>query len=64
MEYLVKLSNLDISAAQRTTIDGLFSTVNDIERVADHADNIAELAMERVSNNYALVKRPLVNLIP
>lgn len=62
MEYLVKLSNLDISAAQRTTIDGLFSTVNDIERVADHADNIAELAMERVSNNYAFSEKAIGEL--
>jgi len=51
MNYLVKLSNSDISQAQRTTIDGLFSTVNDIERVADHADNIAELAIERVNSD-------------
>ena len=62
MEYLVKLSNLDISAAQRTTIDGLFSTVNDIERVADHADNIAELAIERVSNNYAFSEKAIGEL--
>jgi len=52
MTYLVKLSNLDISQAQRTAIDGLFSTVNDIERVADHADNIAELAIERVNGDF------------
>ncbi len=51
MEYLVKLSNSDIAPMQRVAIDGLFSTVNDIERVADHADNIAELAIERVSQD-------------
>lgn len=45
MEYLIKLSNSNVSIAQREQIDGLFSTINDIERVGDHADNIAELAV-------------------
>lgn len=42
--YLVKLSNLSISAEEHSTITGLFHTVSDIERVGDHAENIAELA--------------------
>ena len=47
-EYLVKLSNTSsISLASRTKVDGLFSTINDIERVGDHADNIAELSIEK-----------------
>ncbi len=46
LDYLVKLSNTDgVSLAQREIIDGLFSTVKDIERVGDHADNLAELAL-------------------
>ncbi len=42
--YLVKLSNLSISEQEHGTITGLFHTVSDIERVGDHAENIAELA--------------------
>jgi phosphate:Na+ symporter len=42
--YLVKLSNVSISEQEHGTITGLFHTVSDIERVGDHADNIAELA--------------------
>lgn len=42
--YLVKLSNLSISEEEHGTITGLFHTVSDIERVGDHAENIAELA--------------------
>ncbi|WP_072725179.1 Na/Pi cotransporter family protein [Tepidibacter thalassicus] len=45
MEYIIKLSNKSVSAVNREIIDGLFHTINDIERVGDHADNIAELAM-------------------
>ncbi|BEP28718.1 Na/Pi cotransporter family protein [Helicovermis profundi] len=46
-EYLVKLSNTSVSQNSRERIDGLFSTINDIERVGDHADNIAELSIEK-----------------
>ena len=42
--YLVKLSNLSLSEQEHSTITGLFHTVSDIERVGDHAENIAELA--------------------
>lgn len=44
-DYLVKLSNKDINESDRKYIDGLFNSVNDIERIGDHADNIAELAV-------------------
>ena len=48
--YLVKLSNTSLSAEQHTMVDGLFNTINDIERVGDHADNIAELAIFRLEH--------------
>lgn len=48
--YLVKLSNTDISLGNRETVDGLFYTINDIERVGDHAENIAELAQFAIDN--------------
>ncbi|KAB3537691.1 Na/Pi cotransporter family protein [Alkaliphilus pronyensis] len=49
--YLVKLSNTNISNRNREIVDGLFHTVNDIERVGDHAENIAELAQYKIDNN-------------
>ncbi|SDY25530.1 Na/Pi cotransporter family protein [Tindallia californiensis] len=48
--YLVKLSNRDLSPDQRETVDGLFHTINDIERVGDHAENIAELSQFKIDN--------------
>ena len=42
--YLVKLSNVTLSEQEHSIITGLFHTVSDIERVGDHAENIAELA--------------------
>ncbi|PAB60789.1 Na/Pi cotransporter family protein [Anaeromicrobium sediminis] len=49
-EYLVKLSNTSLSARQHEIVDGMFNTINDIERVGDHADNIAELAVYKKDN--------------
>ncbi|GAB6086605.1 Na/Pi cotransporter family protein [Alkaliphilus crotonatoxidans] len=48
--YLVKLSNTNISNRNRELVDGLFNTINDIERVGDHAENIAELAQYKIDN--------------
>ncbi len=49
-EYLVKLSNRDINESDRNYIDGLFNSINDIERIGDHADNIAELIVTMTEN--------------
>ena len=42
--YMVKISNTPVSEYEHKVITGLFHTVSDIERVGDHADNVAELA--------------------
>ncbi len=47
-EYLVKLSNREITENSRIKVDGLFNAVNDIERIGDHADNIAELSLSAI----------------
>lgn len=49
-EFLVKLSNTAIDTNDRMLIDSMFNTINDIERVGDHADNIAELATYKIEN--------------
>ncbi len=49
-EYLVKLSNTPLSAKQHELVDQLFNTINDIERVGDHAENLAELVMYSIEN--------------
>jgi len=48
--YLVKLINANISEVQQTIVTHLFNTVNDIERVGDHAMSIAELAEYNIKN--------------
>mgnify|MGYP000892172421 CR=1 FL=1 len=44
VRYLVELSNAPLTDEQHTQVNILINVVNDIERVGDHADNIAELA--------------------
>ncbi|SHH03211.1 Na/Pi cotransporter family protein [Tepidibacter thalassicus] len=51
IDYLINLSNKAISGENREIVDGLFNTVSDIERVGDHADNIAELAVEALDKD-------------
>lgn len=46
--YLIKLSNLPISENEHGIVNSLFHTVSDIERVGDHAENLAELAEIRI----------------
>ncbi|WP_346885137.1 Na/Pi cotransporter family protein [Clostridium sp. UBA4395] len=55
-KYLVKLSNSDIGEEQRTTIAAYFHAVNDIERIGDHAENIADLAKNKLSKKVRFSK--------
>lgn len=41
-EYLIKVDNLSLNDEQKLLVNNLFYTVSDIERVGDHAENIAE----------------------
>lgn len=45
-DYLVKINNSELNESQVKTVTGLFHVINDIERIADHAENIAELVTE------------------
>ncbi len=42
--FLVRVDNLSLTEEQHQVIKNLFYTVSDLERVGDHAENIAELA--------------------
>jgi len=46
--YLVKLSKTEIAEHQRDIVTSMFHVVNDLERIGDHADNIAELTSEKI----------------
>ena len=50
LDYLIKLSNRTLDDKMRFSLDLLFHTVNDIERVGDLSENIAELAEGSIQN--------------
>ncbi|MCI8724588.1 MAG: Na/Pi cotransporter family protein [Hungatella sp.] len=43
-EYLIKIDNLSLTEHQKRVVNDLFYSVSDIERVGDHAENLAECA--------------------
>ncbi len=47
--YLVKLSKTEMSDKEKGIVASTFHVVNDIERIGDHAKNIAELSIEKMS---------------
>ena len=51
LNYLLKLSKAPLNEESREVIDSLFNTVNDIERIGDHAENLAELAENSIASD-------------
>ena len=49
--YLVRINQTTLPADDKQTIGGLFHVVNDIERIGDHAENIADAAKSRLERN-------------
>ncbi|MFP4057734.1 MAG: Na/Pi cotransporter family protein [Candidatus Brocadiia bacterium] len=47
-EYLVEISRRNLDPADAEAFPVLVHTVNDIERISDHAENITELARRRI----------------
>ena len=50
-EYLISVANTAISEDQRYKVSALFNTIHDIERIGDHAENLAEIAQYKIDNN-------------
>jgi phosphate:Na+ symporter len=49
--YLVKLSTTDLSQQQTNIVTSMFHVVNDLERIGDHAENLADLTSEKIQKN-------------
>lgn len=43
-EYLIKINNLSLTEQQNRVVNNLFYSISDIERIGDHAENLAEQA--------------------
>ena len=54
--YLVKINQSTLPIEDLKSIGGLFHVVNDIERIGDHAENIADAARQRVETGVTISK--------
>lgn len=58
-EYLVELSQHNLPVENAKLVSQAYHTINDIERIGDHAENIVELATQKLNNNIELSKEAL-----
>lgn len=55
--YLVKINQLSLPIQDRKKLGVMFHIVNDIERIGDHAENIADYAKTTMSANLKFTKK-------
>lgn len=55
-DYLVKINQSTLPIEDLKSLGALFHVVNDIERIGDHAENVADAAVERKSSGFAFGK--------
>lgn len=60
--YLVKLNQTSLPVDDAKSIGGLFHVANDIERIGDHAENVADSAMMRIEQNIDFSKEARAEL--
>ena len=51
-EYLIQVSNAPLSNEQHNQVNVYFHNIGDIERIGDHAENLVELAEEKIAGDY------------
>ena len=60
--YLVKISQMTLPIDDSKSIGALFHVVNDIERIGDHAENLADSAQTRIKEQIAFSDTALEEL--
>lgn len=58
-EYLIALSQHNLPKENAELVSEVYHTINDIERIGDHAENIVELATSKFNNNIEMSKQAL-----
>lgn len=62
IQYISQLINAPLTDHQHVVVTTLLNAVNDMERVADHAENIVELAQYRIDNKVKISQSALDEL--
>lgn len=58
-DYLVELMQQELSQEESKKIPPLIHAINDVERIGDHAENLRDLAAQKIENRYNFT--PLAN---
>ena len=58
-EYLIAISQHNLPGENAELVSEVYHTINDIERIGDHAENIVELAINKLDNNIELSNEAL-----
>ncbi len=61
-QYLIELSQRNLSEEESQELPVLIHNINDMERIGDHAENIAELAQVRVDDKIDFTKKAMKEL--
>lgn len=61
-KYLIDLSKKDIGAAISSKIPALVHSINDIERIGDHAENLVELTREKINKHLVFSDQGIAEL--
>lgn len=62
VSYLGEVLNAELTNDQHAVVTTLFNAVNDLERIADHAENIVELAQYRIDNKIKFSQGAILEL--
>lgn len=62
-DYLVKLNQLELPVTDSVRIGGLFHVVSDIERIGDHAENIADATVTFMESGLEFTKKGAKELL-
>lgn len=60
--YLVKANQLDLSPGDAKLVGAMYHVINDLERIGDHAENIAEFAQSRIDSNLPFSSKAMEEL--
>ena len=55
-EYLIELSQHNLPKENAELVSEIYHTINDIERIGDHAENIIELSINKLNNKVEISK--------
>ena len=61
-DYLVIVNQHDVPLSDASHIDGYFHVVSDLERISDHAENIAEFAQAKIKDQIVFNEKALEEL--